>query len=285
MTRLPARFLAGFVILLATVWAGAWTAQLFWRLWPVQALEENALPGTVLNRALLPGSATGSDTVDMEALLAYRWFAATSPAGNTTPAAVAAVETRLALRLQGAIPSSESGAGSAIIAAGERQSLVSVGEAVAIAPPGVRLAEVFADRVVLDNNGRRESLWLYAPSGHDERGEQGVRPAAVATAPEQQRVREVGPRGSLRIEDFGTVQVVRDSGRFVGVAIGDNADAAALAHYGLRVGDVVTAIDGQALTGLGQASAAVQALANSEQAELGLLRDGEPLSLTLRHAP
>ncbi|MEX0964068.1 MAG: type II secretion system protein N [Pseudohongiellaceae bacterium] len=287
MITTPARFFAGVVVLFCTVWISAWTAQLFWLLWPVQALAASE-PLRVLNRDLLAESANGNPGVDMESLLAFRWFETltpdnNSPDNNSESASRVMVETKLALRLQGAIPSSTSAAGGAIIAAGERQTLVSVGEFVEIAPPGVRLAEVFADRVVLDNNGRRESLWLYAPSPFG-RGEADAVPQEVAKS-DSQPVGRAQLHAPLTIEDFGAVQIVREEGRVVGFAIGNDADAAALARYGLRVGDVVTAIDGQTLASLGQASAAVQALTNSNQAQLGLLRDGERLSHTLRYAP
>ncbi|MEX1198356.1 MAG: type II secretion system protein N [Pseudohongiellaceae bacterium] len=277
--RVPVKWLTGTVVLMATVWAATWSAQLFWALWPVQAAGvADYRSGAVLNSGLIAGSATGSQAVDMESLLAYDWFEGrTNRSGNVQPELTDAVETRLALQLRGAIPSSEPGAGMAIISAGERQSVVSVGEVVDLAPTGVRLSAVMMNRIVLDNNGRHETLWLDGPPSGSPAGT-----SSASKASGNDSAREGGPVGAFRYEDLGTPRVVREEGRFTGIAIGNDADADLLARHGLRAGDVVTAVDGERLTDMGRAMNAVQELRGMEEVQLGVLRDGETVTVSLR---
>jgi len=68
--------------------------------------------------------------------------------------------TALNLRLDGVVTGSSSSSGFAIIASNGRPATFGIGERL---PTGSRvvLDRIYSDRVILENNGRMETLWLY----------------------------------------------------------------------------------------------------------------------------
>lgn len=126
------------------------------------------------------------------------------------------------------------GNGSAILGPpdGEQRSYV-VGEEVA---PGVKLAAIFFDFVLLDAAGRQEKLYMDG-SGPAE--------AAPATAPVTTATAAAG--GTLTVE--AARRAIRlaprsSGGRVTGVMVSPGTDSASFAAAGLRSGDVIVAVNG-----------------------------------------
>lgn len=113
--------------------------------------------------------------------------------------------------------------GSAIIgkAGGEQQSYV-IGEEVA---PGIKLAAVMFDRVVLDSNGQRSELLMPLPEGI----------TALAAGP--------GAPSSAATQAFD-LQPRQAGGQVTGVIVGAAANDAVLTAVGLRKGDVILSVNG-----------------------------------------
>src|SRR5690554_2422068 len=136
--------------LLLLIWLCHSAASLFWLLFPRPELQQVAMQQAA-NRAVLR-PAPAQRVPDMALLVQLPFANRHKDLAHTH--AQATIDTALALLLKGTVPSSNRQASRAIIAEGELQAVVHLGEVLPISMAGVRLAEVLTDRVVLDNNGR-----------------------------------------------------------------------------------------------------------------------------------
>ncbi|WP_265587573.1 type II secretion system protein N [Sphingomicrobium arenosum] len=150
-----------------------------------------------------------------------------------TPATVAAggeSVTDLDLQLFGTLLNRGAGTGSAIIAGedGVQQSFA-VGDEVS---PGVRLAEVAFDHVVLDRGGVREMLYL-----------DGALPADTIEVPDTSSA-AAGTEAAAQamIPDF-EFEPRRTGGKITGIRLPITTDPALLSVIGLRAGDVIVSVN------------------------------------------
>jgi general secretion pathway protein C len=159
------------------------------------------------------------------------------PFQRNTPAAAAAAPAASTSELQlfGVRQEGSAGGGSAIIAAadGEQKSFA-VGEEVA---PGVRLAAVAFDHVLLDRGGTRERLAF-----------PGDAPAETASAPAVPSAAAAPPAGAPL--NAGAVRQAvafgprTTSGRVTGILVNPGRNPALFQSAGFRTGDVIVAVNG-----------------------------------------
>lgn len=110
---------------------------------------------------------------------------------------------------------------------GEQQSYV-IGEEVA---PGIKLAAVLFDRVVLDSGGQRSELLMPMPEGMTP-------PAGSSTGP-----------SSAATQAFD-LQARQSGGQVTGVIIGGGANDAVVTAVGLRKGDVILSVNGARISSI-----------------------------------
>ncbi len=72
---------------------------------------------------------------------------------------------------------------------------------------------------------------------------------------------------------------VLDGGRLTGVRIAPGSDAALIGLFGLRTGDVVTAVDGQAVDSPARGQQILSSLAGARSTRVTVLRDGQPVEV------
>lgn len=193
-----------------------------------------------------------------------------------------AVVTNLQLTLFGIRIDGAQGGGSAIVAGpdGVQQS-IGVGQEIM---PGVRLKAVAFDHVTIDRGGAAEDLFLRQPD----------QPAAALPAPSAPPLVGGGPPpiapppgqqgitlGQLR-SDIGFIPRI-DGGRVTGLTVRAQGSGAAFRAAGLREGDVVTQLDGHAITGAADIERLAQARARGGALPLAVERGGDtvPLSITI----
>jgi general secretion pathway protein C len=186
-------------------------------------------------------------------------------------------ETQLRLTLNGVMAADPQSASRAFIRVGTAAVAVfAVGDEVTT---GAALDGVYLDRVVLRRAGRLETLRFPASEAP-----QVVTPRAAAT------VANDGPLAAIRRGLDGDPQqllnIIRPSpyyqnGEQLGYRVVPGQDRAAFSELGLNIGDVITHIDGQALTDPGTSMVALQRLAQTGQAQLTVRRDGRDLTLSL----
>lgn len=157
------------------------------------------------------------------------------PRAAATVAAGGEGVTDLDLELFGTLENRGSGVGSAIIAGedGEQQSYA-VGDEVA---PGVRLAAVAFDHVVLDRGGVRERLYIDGSVPAEEVGTSSAQDDPLAMAAGS----EAAANAAIPQIDF---QPRRSGSQITGIRIPPLVEAALPGVIGLRPGDVIVGVNG-----------------------------------------
>lgn len=190
-------------------------------------------------------------------------------------------ETRQNLTLKGIVAATDPDLSAAIIEdASKEEETYQIGQPIV---SGATLHAVYADRVVLNENGNLTNLTLPAefvrPSPSTVRRNQR---ASSRRAPEQQSIQQVVSQNVARLAD-----VIRPTPYFVngqqqGYRVYPGRDRRQFAALGLRPGDLIKEIDGQSLTDPTQAMKIFQSLGSADQVTVTVERDGQPQSLTLR---
>ena len=212
-----------------------------------------------------------------------------------------AATTSLSLQLQGIIASSVAEESRAIIADGSSQLLYSIGDEM---PQGnrVKLAKILEQRVILDNNGRAESLWLYSeedfknapkqrqsqasagpPPGYDPTKSSAGRAARALTKATQRTVK-VDPKAAnapKSINDVVRFSVYRKDGKMQGYRVRPGRNADLFKQAGLRTGDIVTSVNGIVVDDPRKIRSVYDSLKQTPEASLEVLRDGSPLAITI----
>ena len=299
------------------IWVAHSLANAFWLLLPSPELEQPPLTA----QQAATETATQSTDIDLARLQELALFGeggAAPPIPKPEEALLPgieqeAVDTSLNLQLQGVIASSDADMASAIIAEGNEQALYKVGDTL---PQGtnVRLVKVLDQRVILDNNGRYESLWLYSkedaqlranasydrepsqdsgyitPDEGDTLIEYAPDPSAADTNSSAASTEEpaVEPEVHTLPPSVTEIKSISDVVRFTaargdqgmtGYRIQPGRNRELFNQAGLEPGDVVTAVNGISLDDPRQIRAVYQELQTATQAELSILRDGEPVSI------
>lgn len=239
-----------------------------------------------------------------------------TPGAGPDPAAAEAPETRLQLELHGVFLADSDSDSSAIVAQRNRPGeLYSPGDRL---PGNAELVEVLDDRIVLRRSGQLETLRFpeagdgsgfvsgdepppvaaatgegirIAPTsgGSSRPAEAGLDPdrAAAEDAPEEslgQRIEQfrekldVDPRGTLA--EVG-VEPVSD-GSASGYRIGDQVPAERLSSVGLRRGDLILSVNGQAVGDIEQDRTQLQEVVDAGSARLEIQRGDRRFFVTTR---
>ena len=204
-----------------------------------------------------------------------------------------AQETRLALTLTGIVASTEDGSGSAVIKSGAAEQVYAVGDALP-ASGQVVLAKVMPQQVVIDNNGTYELMKLYegpgiaiptrtaraprqdaaaslASSNPNEASPSATAAEQTALASQYRRQLYDSPESLASVV---SVSPVREGERVVGYRIAPGADRVAFDAFGFQTGDIVTAVNGLALSDASNTVKLYQTMKDATQASFDIERDG-----------
>lgn len=221
-----------------------------------------ARPGEALSNGALPPI-----TNPFETIKAARLFG--SP--TDTPATPIASVSTQGLSLVGVLASTDPREGRAIIGeSGGGARVYAVGSTL---PGGSRLAEVHADRVILDRGGAFETLPL---------PRQGGTPSAISTDASAATVSPVLalPPG----EDLANVirwQAVMRADRPSGVRVYPGSDAQRFTQLGLQAGDLILAVNDAPLADQANGEQFLRTLAGAPQARLTVERNGRTEIVTV----
>lgn len=162
---------------------------------------------------------------------------------QTPSPALNAPDTRLNLTLMG-IFFSGSGSSLALIASpGAGEKPYRIGDRL---PGGARVTAIHADRVLLDVNGRAETLRL--PRKATPNGGGGLRAGAEQNSPVVRELWDRFRENPETILENLRMEPAYLNGRFEGVTLLSGADPGFLSRFGLKSGDVVTWVNGVELT-------------------------------------
>ena len=301
------RLQTGLIVLLV-LWSLSSVSQLIWI--PFRANPIDAAPALALNP---PKPAGGQQTavIDASGVLGLGLFGGLPEAlADADSAALTeasrdgieqnAQETRLALTLTGIVASTEDGSGSAVIKSGAAEQVYAVGDALP-ASGQVVLAKVMPQQVVIDNNGTYELMKLYEGPGIaiPTRTVRALRQDAAASAPIS-NTNEASPSATAAeqtalasqyrrklydspesLASVVSVSPVREGERVVGYRIAPGADRVAFDAFGFQTGDIVTAVNGLALSDASNTVKLYQTMKDATQASFDIERDGSNVTINV----
>ena len=194
-----------------------------------------------------------------------------------------APKTALNVRLVGVSASSRPERSAAIIEQAGKQSTYIVGDT--IGRSRVTVEQILADRVILDNGGRLETLQL-EDIGEDRPALSLVVESAEASEPEPtgntsdalQRVQ----RDPGQLLDYVSIAPVLEQGSLQGYRLSPGNQADIFYQAGFQEGDLAIAINGYDLTDMQQASQLSSQLQEATEATVTVLRNGERIELSLQ---
>lgn len=204
------------------------------------------------------GARPAAAPADVTAALAFAPFGKGAVTDASQP-------TALPLKLRGVFAASPADLSVAYIeVGGEPAKPFRIGEA----PGGGTVEGILRDRVLLRVNGRIEYLAFPDPTlTADQQAEAAAKPALPAatqtTAPAAPPPAAAAALANLAPAPGGGLQV------------GGNAPP------GLQPGDVITSVNGQAITSQASAASALAAAQSRGSAQIQITRDGKPVTLTV----
>ncbi len=249
------------------------------------------VPGTAAGVAVpLPASVPISGTLssarsDVTTIAESHLFGV----ANTEPSTIVAVievdadlaETRLVnLVLKGTVASQQAEFSVALIADGNNeQKVYAIGDSVGSA---VTLHAIYADRVVLNEKGMLTNLKL--PREFAAVQTSNVRRARTRTqqgTPNSQSIQAVVSQNLTKLSDVIRPTPYLVNGQPAGYRVYPGRNRKQFAALGLRPGDIIQDIDGQALTDPTQAMRIFQSLGTAEQVTVTIQRNGQPQTIIL----
>jgi general secretion pathway protein C len=244
-----------------------------------------------------PATTTASPSV-------AKWHLFGNPQNVMLATAAHAPATTLKLVLRGTLALPEPQEGMAVIEDehGAERSY-KVGEDVA---DGAKLAEVYADHVVLSHEGATETLNLPQPEAHapplpdpNQRNLAVSMGGGAATKPGGAPSTYAPPQIPHGAVDWNQVQKnlrtdpeklakqvhfepVFIDGKITGARLSGSGEVAALMNQvGLKPTDMITAVNGTAVAGLSNPQQFMDNFKNASSLQVTVLRDGKPATLTL----
>lgn len=237
---------------------------------------------------------------DLNALQAMQLFGEGGAAAaevETVPAAteqeaIEAEKTQLNLVLEGIVYSSTPEQSAAVIVHQGKQETYRVGEDI---PGGnqVKLVQVLLDRVILNNGGKYEALWLYDDSKRDQSAPSrpAPRPAVASKVNDlrgDESVTEMARDYRERVFNNPTslAEVIRITpakrdGAMIGYRLSPGKDRAQFETLGLKSGDVVTSINDIDLNEPSNALEVYKLMRTATEASFTVDRNGQTLQINV----
>lgn len=262
----------------------AWRlAELFWMLVPAPASGD--MVATPVGVATAQN--VGNLSTDVSAISNAHIFGIASR-DDTAPAQVVEVieadrDTRLNLALKGTIASpAEENAVAIISDGGKDEKVYAIGDPVTAS---AKLHAVYLDRVVLNENGVLTNLKL--PKEFAAGPATSTRRVAPMTgipgdSPDTQSIQSVLTQNVSQLSDIIRPTPYFVDGQQQGYRVYPGRNRAQFSALGLRPGDLIKDIDGQALSDPAQAMQIFQSLGTADQVSVTVERDGQPEVIILR---
>jgi general secretion pathway protein C len=285
---------------LAGLWLALALAQLVWGMLPRAEAPVSAM--ATINPLDMAGQSQPRAEVNIEEVTGWNLFgtAASKPLpveqpvskpGDLSGIEDAARETSLNLKLQGIVASSDVDRARAIIESSRKQEQYGVGDKLPISGK-VTVAKIMADRVVLDNGGKYELLKLFDKSSI-------VSKPLQAAAPVERTTRRLDRRGDRQVtemaeayrqrlysnpqslSDVVKIAAVRQDGQLRGYRVSAGKDRKQFENLGFQANDIVTGVNGIALTDPGKAMELYRIMRSAEEASFNVLRGDQELTLVV----
>jgi general secretion pathway protein C len=192
-----------------------------------------------------------------------------------------APQTSMPLVLSGIIAGNDPQNGLAILGPSAQNARVyAVGDSV---PGGAKLHSVYSDRVLIDRDGRLESLTLPRQANPGNAPPPSAAVLQNESSPIERMRRVITEQPGLLAEVLRP-QPVMEHNHMNGFRVYPGRNRAAFMQLGLRPGDQVTAINGTPLDDRDRGEQILRTLASSSEARVTVIRGGQQQELTLNLA-
>lgn len=291
LQQLPPRAIKQGLFAALFIWLLYGLAQLSWSLLAEPA-GEVSLPVVAVPVARADQAAT----VDITALKALNLFGEAG-AQQQVPVEVKTVaegiedqarKTSLNIELQGLVYSDEPALGVAFIVVKGKPDRYHIGDKLPLSPR-VEIAKVLVDRVILDNSGRYESLWLHDESNKPRTSVKQAKPADAAKLQDLRNKKDATDlardyRSRLYKNPSSLAEAVRITpaqvdGQMVGYRVSPGRDREQFKAFGFEAGDVVTSINSVSLDDPSKALEVYKMMRTAREASFTVDRGGESIQL------
>jgi general secretion pathway protein C len=263
------------LLILALAWQAA---KLTWALIPGVPADA---PSPVVSPIAPEESAGTTPTIDITRIMDSDLFGAVSsePVEPVAVSVLEAPETTLNLQLKATVADTlENRRGAAIIASGQVEQTYTVSDVIEGAG-GAQLHAIYNDRVILNRAGRLETLRL--PTEYASGNVGAVYAAPVMPTPVESTLRSVISDNATRINEIVRVAAHIEQGRMLGFRLNPGEQPEQFAALGFQPGDVVTEINGTAMSDPSRGLQVFESLGESTMANVTVVRDGAPQVLTI----
>jgi len=266
---------------LLVIWLAWLLAEMSWMLLPDTRTGE---PQSV---AVEPEQLTRqAPRIDERQIASWHLFGEAGKDKPVKKTAVDAPETRLKLTLRGVFASDDSSSASgarAIIGDPKgKEDSYAPGDPL---PGGATLSEIYPDRIILERNGRFETLRLPKKTMNTGSVRLNSRSTARSTssgnAAAFSKYRSEIKKNPASLMNYVRATPERKDGKFIGFRLQAGKEPGAMKELGLKPGDVVTSINGVQIDSPAKGMKAMQALGEGDSVNVTLLRGGQETSMSL----
>ena len=264
-------------------------AQITWKLVPEDSAVSRWTP--------TPASSTSSGAVNISDLQALGLFGRADSASAKPKVApkeeviTDAPKTSLAIQLTGVVASTSEQKGLAVIASGGSQDTYGRNEK--IKGTSASLKEVYADRIIITNSGRYETLMLdgleYNTKSNANQQLQKAKSLPQGKRVDQRQNLEVARELSesreeiladpSKITDYLAISPVKKDGELAGYRLNAGKDRNLFAEAGFKANDLAKSINGYDLTDMGQALEVMGLLPEMTDVALMVEREGQLIEI------
>jgi len=228
----------------------------------------------------LPKIQMGSNTPSAIDFSSYHWFGRAGE--QAAPVQIKqpvndAPKTRLNLVLTGVVASDEPSRSMAIIQYQSKQETYMIDQKIASTRASV--VEIYSDRVILNNNGKHETLML---DGFDYKKSTPISQSGPVRQPANKSLNRnlLKTRNEIlanpkKLFDFISITPVKTKGKLQGYRLNAGRDPKLFHQSGLKPGDLAVSINGFDLTDIAQSMQVMNELRTMNNIMITIERDGQ----------
>ena len=195
-------------------------------------------------------------------------------------------ETKLNLVLKGVLAAGTTALASAIIAQGKngKEEIYGIGDKI---PGGITLKEIHPEHIILERQGRLETLRLEKSKGADLTYTRNMRPSSASTisTASSQKLKDIRSdiiKNPAAFRKHALPVVVRENGKQIGYRLQAQQNSDLLTQAGLEPSDVITSINGVKLNDMKNSISALNALRSANNVNITVKRNGAEIPLNIQ---
>lgn len=227
-----------------------------------------------------------SKAIDFNALQNAHLFGQYTEPKNITiekPVVKDAPKTRLNLTLVGAVASNQAQRSLAVIANRGKQATYGIGEEI----EGTRatLKSVLVDRVIIDNQGRDETLMMQGIEYKKLSESPQARPSqqeSASVGDKLEQIREEIAQDPKSVFKYISISPVKSGTGIIGYRVAPGRDAALFNDVGLEPGDIAVQLNGIDLSDPASSAELMQIMSDPQELNLTVDRDGQQYNIYIQ---